>query len=93
VFSIEVELKLLPLIVTVLPIPPNAGSIKSMMGCAIINDDKNNIVITRFLYLFIMLIQRLIISYYLYLNIDKSAHSKSKHPPTNKNTAYGRDMI
>jgi hypothetical protein len=57
VFSIEVELKLLPLIVTVLPIPPNAGSIKSMMGCAIINDNnKNNIVIIRFLNLFIVLI-------------------------------------
>jgi hypothetical protein len=56
VFSIEVELKLLPLIVTVLPIPPNAGSIKSMIGCAIINDDKNNIVITRFFNLFIILI-------------------------------------
>jgi len=32
------------------------------MGCAIINDDKNNIVITRFLNLFIMLIQRFIIA-------------------------------
>jgi len=43
VFSIKLELKLLPLIVIVLPIPPNAGSIESMTGWEKINDIKNNI--------------------------------------------------
>ena len=43
VFSIELELKLLALIVIVLPIPPNAGSIESMIGWGKINDIKNNI--------------------------------------------------
>ena len=43
VFSIELELKLLPLIVIVLPIPPNAGSIESMIGWGKINDINNNI--------------------------------------------------
>jgi hypothetical protein len=56
VFSIEVELKLLPLIVTVLPIPPNAGSMKLINGWAIINDAKNNIEKTRFFTLFIIFI-------------------------------------
>jgi hypothetical protein len=43
VFSIKLELKLLPLIVIVFPIPPNAGSIESMTGWAIVNDAINNI--------------------------------------------------
>ena len=43
VFSIEIELKLLPLIVTVLPIPPKAGSNESMIDWATINDANNNI--------------------------------------------------
>jgi len=41
VFSIELELKLLALIVIVLPIPPNAGSIESIIGWGKINDIKN----------------------------------------------------
>ena len=43
VFLIELELKLLALIVIVLPIPPNAGSIESIIGWGKINDIKNNI--------------------------------------------------
>jgi hypothetical protein len=43
VLSIKLELKLLPLIVIVLPMLPNAGSIESMTGWEKINDIKNNI--------------------------------------------------
>jgi hypothetical protein len=41
--SIMLGLKSFPLIVIVLPIPPNAGSIESMTGWEKINDIKNNI--------------------------------------------------
>jgi len=47
VFSIELELKFSPLIVIVLPISPNADSIKSMVGWAIISDTKEKYSIIR----------------------------------------------
>tara|TARA_B110000438_G_scaffold4964_1_gene4939 strand:- start:867 stop:1100 length:234 start_codon:yes stop_codon:yes gene_type:complete len=42
VFSIKLELKLLPLNVIVPPISPNAGSIELMTGWEIVNDAINN---------------------------------------------------